>query len=258
MGGRIERIDARFRGNGFEPHRHDTYAIGVTLEGVQTFRYRGVSRFGTPGNIIVLHPDELHDGAAGTEEGLHYGMLYLPPELIAGALESRGSGLPFVPSPVISDQELRRGLIETFCRADEGDAELVLDDLLVRISDGLVRHADKRFRTVRASDRKAVLRCCAFLSENCASQLGSDELEAVSGMDRYNLARQFRSIVGTSPHRYLVMRRLERARALMGSGLGLADIAACAGFADQSHLTRHFKKTYGMTPRRWMKLSAGI
>lgn len=257
VAGRIERIEARFRGNGFELHRHDTYALGVTLEGVQTFRYRGASRFSLPGNIVVLHPDELHDGAAGTDEGLRYGMLYLPPELIAGALESRGSGLPFVASPVIADPELRQSLIEAFCRTDEGSAELILDDLLVRISDGLVRNADKRFKPVRPDARSAVLRCCEFLTENSFGQIRSEELESISGMDRYSLARQFRNVLGTSPHRYLVMRRLERARALMGNGMGLAEISAWAGFADQSHLTRHFKKTYGMTPRRWMDLSAG-
>lgn len=134
---------------------------------------------------------------------------------------------------------------------------LVLDDLLVRISDGLVRHADRQFKTAGSEARSAVLRCCNFLTENCAEQVSSEELEAVSGLDRYSLARQFRRVLGTSPHRYLVMRRLERARALMGEGMGLAEVAAFAGFADQSHLTRHFKKTYGMTPRRWVALSNG-
>ncbi|TIW84422.1 MAG: AraC family transcriptional regulator, partial [Mesorhizobium sp.] len=65
----MERIEARFHGSAFDPHRHDTYAIGVTLRGVQTFRYRGAARLSLPGQVIVLHPDELHDGGAGTEEG---------------------------------------------------------------------------------------------------------------------------------------------------------------------------------------------
>jgi hypothetical protein len=82
----IERIEARFHGNAFSPHRHDTYALGLTLHGVQTFRYRGTERFSSPGNVIVLHPDELHDGAAGTEDGLIYRIIYLPPDLI-GAVD---------------------------------------------------------------------------------------------------------------------------------------------------------------------------
>ena len=76
---RIEIIEAYFRGHGYQPHRHDTYAIGRTLSGVQSFRYRGSMRHGLPGSTLVLHPDELHDGEAGTEEGFRYRMLYVEP-----------------------------------------------------------------------------------------------------------------------------------------------------------------------------------
>jgi hypothetical protein len=72
----IERIEARFHGKGFEPHRHDTYALGVTMAGVQTFSYRGEARFSPPGNVIVLHPDEMHDGGRG-----HRGRPHLPHDL---------------------------------------------------------------------------------------------------------------------------------------------------------------------------------
>ena len=62
----LERVEARFVGQAFSPHRHDSYAIGLTLEGVQTFRYRGAQRQCLPGECHVLHPDELHDGGSGS------------------------------------------------------------------------------------------------------------------------------------------------------------------------------------------------
>ena len=68
-------MEAFFFGHGFDPHRHDTYAIGYTLRGVQAFRYRGASRRSTPGDVFVLHPDETHDGRAGSEEGFRYRIL---------------------------------------------------------------------------------------------------------------------------------------------------------------------------------------
>ena len=79
----------------------------------------------------------------------------------------------------------------------------------------------------------------------------------MAGLDRYAISRQFRELFGTSPHRFLVMRRLDRARRLIAEGLPLADIAATVGFADQSHLTRHFKKCFGITPGLWARVSAG-
>ena len=60
--------------------------------------------------------------------------------------------------------------------------------------------------------------------------------------------------MGSSPHRYLTMRRLAKARHLSERGGILADVAAEAGFADQSHLTRQFKKAFGMTLGRWSAL----
>src|ERR1044072_8866709 len=78
----LERIEAQFSGHGFDPHRHDTYAIGFTLLGVQAFRYRGAARRSTAGEGFVLHPDETHDGHGGTRAGFCYRILYVAPRLI--------------------------------------------------------------------------------------------------------------------------------------------------------------------------------
>jgi AraC-like DNA-binding protein len=61
-------------------------------------------------------------------------------------------------------------------------------------------------------------------------------------------------LLGTSPHRYLVMRRLGRAKQLLLAGSRLAGAAVESGFADQAHLTRHFRDAFGITPGRWLAL----
>jgi AraC-like DNA-binding protein len=50
------------------------------------------------------------------------------------------------------------------------------------------------------------------------------------------------------------MRRLDRARALIRGGAALVEVALSCGFADQSHMTRNFKKAYGISPGRWATL----
>ena len=137
----IERIEARFRGKGFEPHRHDTYALGVTMAGIQTFRYRGASRFSPPGNVIVLHPDEVHDGGAGTDDGLVYRMIYIPPERFLPATAERGRALPFVPAPVIDDPRLAALLLEAVGSLEETIEPLKLEELLAEIAGALLDHA---------------------------------------------------------------------------------------------------------------------
>lgn len=252
----IERIEARFHGNGFSPHRHDTYALGLTLHGVQTFRYRGAERFSNPGNVIVLHPDEVHDGAAGTEDGLIYRMIYLPPELI-GAVDGHRTSLPFVTDPVVRDIGLWQALADILCDLEREPDDLVLDDVVMRVEAGLRRQAGTHVRPVQPMARAAVLHARDILEDCSGEEMRSEVLEAATGLDRYELARQFRRVLGTSPHRYLIMRRLDRAKYLMATGGRLADVAADAGFADQAHFTRHFRKTFGMTPGRWLALRKG-
>ena len=82
------------------------------------------------------------------------------------------------------------------------------------------------------------------------------DLEAAVGRDRWALSRDFRALYGTSPHRYLVMRRLGRVKAALRAGDSLASAAAEAGFADQSHMGRHFRRAYGVTPAAWLRLLA--
>jgi AraC-like DNA-binding protein len=249
----IERIEARFHGKGFEPHRHDTYALGVTMAGIQTFRYRGEERFSPPGNVIVLHPDELHDGGAGTDDGLTYRMMYIPPELFLPVTAERGRTLPFVASPVVEDPRLARLLLEAF--GNDTIEPLKFDELVEEIASALLDHSGAvQMRSGRLA-RPEVLRACDFLRENLSRQVSSSELEDVTGLDRFALSRQFRQLLGTSPHRYLVMRRLERAKALIAIGENIAEAAFASGFADQAHLNRHFKKSLGMTPGRFAALA---
>lgn len=251
----IERIDARFHGNAYSPHRHDTYALGVTISGIQTFSYRGQSRYSAPGNIIVLHPDEVHDGGAGTDEGLHYRMLYLPPEWMIAAADHHDT-LPFAKSPVIEDEAFRRCLVEALGNLDQKQTDLQLADWQSRLADLLWKHSDGKARRTRQIDRAAVLRCRDYLCENSHRVVSSDDLEMISGLDRFTLSRQFRAILSTSPHRYLIMRRLEKSKAIMATGAGLAETAFACGFADQAHFTRHFKGAFGITPGRWLSLTS--
>ncbi|MGM5055909.1 AraC family transcriptional regulator [Rhizobium sp. 814_E9_N1_1] len=251
----IERIAAQFSGNAFEPHRHDTYALGVTLKGVQTFRYRGERRFSLPGQVIVLHPDEEHDGGAGTEDGLQYRMLYLEPSLLLECLEADGVGLPFVDEPVIGDPALAGVLLAALGELDRELDELFVDDFLSRVTGGLSRHARMPRRPLGGVAWRQAQAARDYLEAHATRAVHSLELEAVTGLDRFALSRHFRAAFATSPHRYLLMRRLQRARAMIGAGEGISDVAAATGFADQSHLNRHFKKAYGMTPGQWAALA---
>lgn len=248
----IERIEARFHGNAFDLHRHDTYAIGVTLHGVQRFHYRGAVRHSLPGQVIVLHPDELHDGGAGTEDGLRYRILYLEPSLLLDCLD--GAPLPFVAEAVVSDPVLRGTLLSALAPLEEELDELFVADFIAQLARNLGRHAGQSAKPMGKTAWRAAALARDYLEENAGRPVRSGELEAVTGLDRYALSRHFRATYSTSPHRFLVMRRLQRARRMIEAGEALAEIAVAAGFSDQSHFNRHFKKAFGLTPGRWSAL----
>ncbi|MCO6185570.1 AraC family transcriptional regulator [Rhizobium sp. L1K21] len=252
----MSRIGAHFFGKAYSPHRHDTYSLGITVSGVQTFSYRGVSRFSTPGNLIILHPDELHDGGAGTEDGLVYRMLYLEPSALRQALGNDASPLPFVANPVISDEKLKQALLIALADLETDMDDLATSQLLADIADGLTRHATGKATPRTTLNHQGTEAARAYLNANLQRAVTSADLEAASGMDRFTLARHFRALYATSPHRYLIMRRLEKARQLMLDGMPLTETAFATGFADQSHFTRQFKKAYGMTPGVWNSLTS--
>jgi AraC-like DNA-binding protein len=76
----------------------------------------------------------------------------------------------------------------------------------------------------------------------------------VSGLDRFQLARQFRGVFGTSVYRYSLLRRLDFARDLIAGGEALSRAAVDAGFADQAHFTRMFRRAYGLSPAQFRQL----
>lgn len=246
----VERSAARFAGAAFAPHRHDSYAIGLTTAGVQAFGYRGARRQCLPGEAHVLHPDELHDGFAVSEDGFAYRIVYVAPALIRAALGQRGP-LPFVREAVTRDPRLVSALTMALDDLSRPLEPLERDALVTALADGLRALAGAPSRSERL-DLPALDRARELLD---AGEADAAALERAAGVDRFTLARQFRRCWGTSPHRYLVLRRLERARFAISVGQGLAAAATLAGFADQAHLTRQFKRAYGLTPGRWRELS---
>lgn len=250
----LQRLEGRFGGHAYDLHRHETYGVGLTLYGVQQFHYRGSLRASRARQVLVLHPDEAHDGHAGEGRAFAYRMLYLDPAAITQALD--GASPPHVTEAVGHDPETARLIEEAFVDFPQPLEPLAIDATIGRLADLLARRGDGGPRRRQGSVAlRAVRLARSFLMAESHRVVGSDELERVSGLDRFTLARHFRSAFGTSPHRFQVGQRLMCAQALIAEGRALSEAAAAAGFADQSHLTRHFSARFGITPGRWAALS---
>lgn len=247
---KMERLEAFFSGHGFDPHRHDTYAIGRTLAGVQSFRYRGEARNSLPGSIMVLHPDEEHDGHAGSESGFRYRMLYVTPELAQEVLH--GKPLPFLKGGISNDPQLAAAAASILNSLDEPADPLAEDDAIFQLF--------TRLQSMCGNQPANNGNCFAaanlareYMNDNLHLPVSLDDLAECTGRDKWSLSKDYRVYFGTSPHRYITMRRLDSVKASILSGRPLSEASVDAGFYDQSHMSRHFKNAFGVSPARWCR-----
>lgn len=257
--GGLQFLEAWFSGEAYENHRHDTYAIGVTDSGVQCYDYRGAKQSSTPGSVMVLHPDELHNGRAGSHEGFGYRMLYVEPVLIAEAVRQivgRYCPLPYAKDSVSQNAALAQAVRLSSDGSLNNGESLALDQTVLLIAEGLIV-ADKNCVNLDRKlllDARAVIDAREYLQAHDDRVVSSQELERISGLSRYELSRQFKKMLGTSPYRYSVYRRLEKARKMLPYS-SLVDIAQHCGFSDQAHFSRLFKSNFGITAGKYAVLN---
>ena len=257
-------MHAGFHGHVYHRHSHDTYSLGVTESGEQAFRCRGAAHVSTAGLVMAFNPDDPHDGHAATGNGFTYRMIHLAPALLTGLLTDltgAASGLPLFAEPGLGDPALAAAL-QRLHRSLTGPASpLERSEGLADVTTLAVRHAAGRPRTgpagLTARDQAAAAdRVREFLQGGGAEATLADVASA-AGCSRFAAYRAFRGRFGLSPSEYQRQMRLRTARRALASGTGIAAAAALSGFADQAHLTRWFRRCYGITPGAYRAACAG-
>ncbi|WP_449241861.1 AraC family ligand binding domain-containing protein [Desulfovibrio sp.] len=247
----LELMRASFRTQTFPRHFHEGYALGVIESGALAFRYQGADLVAAPGEVNLVVPGLAHDGRAATERGWAYRMLYLDPALPgAVAAELGRPGLPHFHAGVLRDPALARDLLALHRLLESGADRLAAQSgLLALLAAWITRHADDGGTPPRAgAEPRAVALAREFLAARCAGDPDLAETARVAGLSPFHFLRVFRKATGLTPHAFLVQCRVRRAQELLRGGLDPASVAAETGFADQSHLTRQFKRLTGVTP----------
>src|SRR5438128_1505627 len=132
--------------------------------------------------------------------------------------------------------------------------------LLLNLLAGLISRYGERRPASRAfaADRLAVSRAYDYLAEHYAENVSLDHLAALANLSPFHFSRLFSERFGMPPHAFQTQLRLLRARALLLEGCAIPHVAAQTGFADQSHLTRHFKRVVGVPPGRYQVGSKNV
>jgi AraC-like DNA-binding protein len=235
------------RGHVFPRHAHQGWSVAVVHSGAGYVRARGAPVTAGGGAVTVLHPGEAHRSRVHRDDGLDYTVFDLDEPDVA-VLHERSS-TPTFASSLVHDADVARGLRAADRLRRTGEVLGADAALAVALQALFARHAGAR--PVDAAPDSAIRAARDLLDADETGRLTLAELAAAAAVSPATLVRRFVAETGLTPHRYLVSRRVDRAKVLLARGVPVAEAAALAGFADQSHLHRHFTPAVGVTPGRF-------
>jgi AraC-like DNA-binding protein len=248
-------------------HFHEEHAIAVFEAGAQRNRIgRSGGSVCTAGTVVLIPPGEPHTAEPGDRDGYWSHRTYYPDvETVSAAANSLFAGpeirhVEFVGTQEIRDPDLAARL--SFCHRT---IELSSDDPLRRqhafaeVIETLLLRYGSSGRTPRkpGGERAAVSRAIAHMKDRLDdSTLGIEELADAAALSPFYFMRSFRARTGMTVHAYLVQLRLVASQRKLAAGSIPSRVAVECGFCDQSHLIRHFKSAFGVTPGQYARSSS--
>jgi AraC family transcriptional regulator len=191
--------------------------------------------------------------------------VYLEPGLVARAaaeaFEFDPARLSVPPLDGLDLPQIRAvmGTVDAELTAGGAGGPLAAESLANVLAVHLIRHVSSPRRVTPGRDgalpRGRLRAAVEYIEAHLDAGPTLEQIAAVAGLSAYHFARQFKAATGLPPHQYVIARRVERAKQFLqgGNELSLAEVAANAGFSDQSQFCYHFKRLVGVTPRQFQK-----
>jgi AraC family transcriptional regulator len=223
-------------------------------------RFEGAKRHVPPPlGAIILVPAGT-PGRVRWSGGFDWLHIYLEPGLVERvAAEAFGLDPARLTMPLLDGLDLPHlravmGVVDAELTAGGAGGPLAAESLANVLAVHLIRHVLAPRRLERGRDgalpRGRLRAVVEYIEEHLDAGPTLEQLAAVARLSPYHFARQFKAATGRPPYQYVILRRVERGKQLLQAetGLSLAEVAAHAGFSDQSQFSRHFKRFVGVTP----------
>ncbi|MET8348613.1 MULTISPECIES: AraC family transcriptional regulator [unclassified Micromonospora] len=247
VAGVAEVFHAHFVDHAYPPHTHDAWTLLIVDDGAVRFDLDRHRHGALRTSVTLLPPYVPHDGRAATPHGFRKRVLYLDTSTLGAELVGRA-----VDQPNLADPRLRHRIHHLHqVLAVPGD-EFEADSQLALILDRLRQQLRQPARaSVQPAARGLAVQLRELLDARTVEGVPLREAAALLHAHPTHLVRAFTHVHGLPPHSYLTGRRVELARRLLLEGRRPAEVAAAAGFFDQAHLTRHFRRHLGVSPARY-------
>lgn len=247
----LSLMQADFRTQEYAPHRHEALLVAATETGGSIVTSRNLVTEAGPGTLLVLNPDEPQASRMGRSGGWRYRAFYLEEEALASLRAGLGiARLPFFSCIQLTDGALAEGFLTLHRALEEGCDGLRERELMIATFGALFRrYGGPEPRIAPAMRDRALFAAVAeIVRTRLPGPISLDLLATALELTEFQLIGLFKRTIGLTPHAYITQLRLDRARRSLAFGLPIAAAAIDAGFYDQSALTRHFKRCYGVTP----------
>ncbi len=232
--------------NEFPVHFHTTFTVGIVEKGKRMFIYRGQETVIEAGDIFIIHPFEPHvcssiDGAPHTYK-------------IISLVWKQSERVPYFDRLSYKAPEIAARLSKFHTLAEYKQAgsetESLLDLLLEKLSrlsinvetQGTINRQDELTEKARQ-----------FIEENCFNDISLGDIASHVNLSEYHFNRMFHQATGMSPYGYLLYRKIRRSADVLLSENNVTTATYSAGFYDQSHFIRLFKKHIGVTPGNYLR-----
>ena len=252
----LSLLEADFTTHEYAAHSHDEFVIAVTETGGAIIKSGRETIEVCPDVLFVSNPAELQSAWMGRSRRWRYRSFYLSEPALSEVIRQVGiDGAPCFPRSALHDAELSAALLDlqrALAAGHHGPGEMeVLISALGRL---FARHAGHHTpREARLPDRRSLDRVLECMREDFRDRLELADLASMAGLTIFQLIELFRRTIGLTPHAFLVQLRLNAARRQLRYGASLVDAAIANGFYDQSALTKHFKRAYGITPGQFVQ-----
>lgn len=236
----------------YPKHWHEEYQFCFITEGGGELIYRGASHETPKISLFVVHPGEVH--ANRSETGCSFRSIYIKPQIVKDALASSDGecrNLPFFSDPMIFDKEIIADYLKFHNSLENSDTTLERETVMLEMITKLVeRYAscEKNLAEIFGKEHKAVGKVRDYIVANYDQNISLKKLSKLVNLSPYHLNRVFSEEIGMPPHAFQTQVRIAKAKEMIKRGVSLSDVALSAGFADQSHFNRHFKRLMKITP----------
>lgn len=248
--GVVEVLHAYFPSHAYPSHTHDAWTVLIVDEGAVRYDLDRHEHGLAQAQVSLLPPHVPHDGRSVFPGGFRKRVLYLAPDRLGGT-DLIGAA---VDQPEYVDALLRHRIHQLHRVLSDGREDLEAQSRLTLIEERIQQHLTRQVGEP-ASGRVGPLRDAGvagrlrdLLDAHVADGLTLEDAARIVHAHPAHLVRAFSRKFGMPPHRYLTGRRVDLARRYLLDGHPAAEVATLAGFYDQSHLNRHFKKVLGVTP----------